>query len=879
MELNGRQRRWRRGTLAALVVVLHGGTPAAAYEEIRNWPEWLDPVRFPGFQGILENRGDHVHNIGNVLLNVTNFGIIGSMPGAHQSFESAASAQWPAGSGTEYLWGAGLWVGAESFGDISVSAWEVRDERLILEYLPGLSGFDRIYSAREGDAGGARAPAPQADDDGDGVVDEDRLDGRDNDGDGRIDEDFAAVSDQMFTCEYRDDDPRLQIQSLEHRPLGIRVQQTTMAWGEPQVDDIIAFDFAIINAGSAPLFDVYPGFYADFDIGSRDRSAAGIDDMAGFWDGSREITTGDRTRSVPLSIGYMFDADGDETHAEGYVGLMFLGGVARSEANWSPQPSVTYRRRFEAPVHNFQVFTRFSNPRFGGEPTNDAERYAILAGTAPNALPPADRTYVTANTGDYRVVLSTRLFGPLVPGDTVNVRMAMVFGDGFEEMVENAAQAKRIYEGFWFDCDRDTTTGVGGREFSVCGPRYGNYKILDRPCDPECLLDPDCTVKVPNDGCIWIDEDCDSTSGSHGRECHVPWLSKSPPPPPHLRVVPREDRVDLFWDNWSEKNPDPFLQVIDFESYQIWRADNWTRPLGTSPRTGPGTDRWFLMAEYDMAGNGVGKDTSLRDLLYRPRIPEAAIEFYREWLAAHPELPPPALPGLTPAQIDTCLAMARGVRYYHFTDPPFVPHGRMGGPCPRDGACPALETPEGAVPMRCNGVGRCAESMNAPHPGSYVFYAVTASDHDLEPMPDGTLRLTGAGVSGSPNSNFELVVPPSRTGAATGAPRGAEIYVVPNPATPRTLADWALQPNNDDPSGLKVEFRRLPAGRGKISVFTLAADLVVEIPFDGSAGNGSAAWNLISRNGQPVTSGVFLFVVDADAPGFEKFVGRFVVIR
>jgi hypothetical protein len=219
------------------------------------------------------------------------------------------------------------------------------------------------------------------------------------------------------------------------------------------------------------------------------------------------------------------------------------------------------------------------------------------------------------------------------------------------------------------------------------------------------------------------------------------------------------------------------------------------------------------------------------------------------------------------------------VRYYHFTDPPFVPHGRMGGPCPRDGVCPALETPEGPVPMRCNSVGRCAESMNAPHPGSYVFYAVTASDHDLEPMPDGTLQLGGAGVSGSPNSNFALVVPPSRTGSATSAGSGAEIYVVPNPATPRTLADWALHPNNDDPSGLKVEFRHLPAGPGKISVFTLAADLVVEIPFDGSAGNGSAPWNLISRNGQPVTSGVYLFVVHADTPGFEKFVGRFVVIR
>lgn len=51
--------------------------------------------------------------------------------------------------------------------------------------------------AAEGAAGGQRGFSARADDDGDGLVDEDPLDGRDNDGDGRTDEDFAAVSDAM----------------------------------------------------------------------------------------------------------------------------------------------------------------------------------------------------------------------------------------------------------------------------------------------------------------------------------------------------------------------------------------------------------------------------------------------------------------------------------------------------------------------------------------------------------------------------------------------------------------------------------------------------------------------------------------------------------
>lgn len=54
-----------------------------------------------------------------------------------------------------------------------------------------------VSLSREGMPGGQRGFSAQADDDADGLVDEDRLDGRDNDGDGLIDEDYAAISDAM----------------------------------------------------------------------------------------------------------------------------------------------------------------------------------------------------------------------------------------------------------------------------------------------------------------------------------------------------------------------------------------------------------------------------------------------------------------------------------------------------------------------------------------------------------------------------------------------------------------------------------------------------------------------------------------------------------
>lgn len=54
-----------------------------------------------------------------------------------------------------------------------------------------------VFSTTEGQEGGHRGFSNRADDDADGLIDEDPLDGLDNDRDGLRDEDFAAISDNM----------------------------------------------------------------------------------------------------------------------------------------------------------------------------------------------------------------------------------------------------------------------------------------------------------------------------------------------------------------------------------------------------------------------------------------------------------------------------------------------------------------------------------------------------------------------------------------------------------------------------------------------------------------------------------------------------------
>jgi hypothetical protein len=68
----------------------------------------------------------------------------------------------------------------------------------------------------------------------------------------------------------------------------------------------------------------------------------------------------------------------------------------------------------------------------------------------------------------------------------------------------------------------------------------------------------------------------------------------------------------------------------------------------------------------------------------------------------------------------------------------------------------------------------------------------------------------------------------------------------------------------------------LPRARCTIKIWTVAGDLVAEFDHDGSRGDGEAPWDLVSRNGQNVESGLYLFTVDSPL-GHQM--GRFVVIR
>ncbi len=673
------------------------------------------------------------------------------------------------------------------------------------------------------------------------MSDEDWLNGVDDDGDGKIDEDFGAIGKQMFTCWFTDDEPNATQIYPEHTPLHLFVRQESYQWEEEQFYDFVGIEYKIQNYGTDIIEDVFVGFFADGDAGPRDREQYWTDDCTGLWEGIRCAQRGENQVPVRMSVAYFYDKDGDEGRTTGYLGIIFLGHDIDPLGDNAPQ---------RVGITSYQNFSGDQPYENGGDPTNDYQRYELMSRASKDRNAEVPR--------DYRMLMATGPFRELLPDSVMTLQVAFVAGNGLEGMLSSAASATMAFQGNWFDIDGNPQTGVDGRET----PLYGPVSSLDPDsCDTDFSLQSAARGEIlwVNNDCfeeldLWEDTRCskgnavfeDFQTGVFGNETNVNWLVGSAPPPPNMRVLPYDQKIVLLWDNFSEVTPDVSTLEFDFEGYRIWRADGWKRPLGTSVLSGPARELWQLLEERDLV-NGVLPDHEFKMPIseggweYQPlsdlENKDEIISYFEENLWYYPLDTVPCPPGLTNLQCDTLESLARyslgfegGLQYYQFDD--------------RD-----------------------------VHNGMHYFYSITAYDHLLtDGVPIRPNKF------GDPSSNFQYTVPLSDAQQADEY-KDDKVYVVPNPATAESMAPWELEPNMDDPTGIKVEFRNLPACNSTVRIFTLSGDLVEVLYHDGSDGRGTLRWDLVSRNGQDVTSGVYLFSVEPDDGSFSRTIGKFVVIR
>jgi hypothetical protein len=170
----------------------------------------------------------------------------------------------------------------------------------------------------EGNAGGFRAPSPRPDDDGDGRVDEDRLDGIDNDGDGRVDEDFAAIGDEMIVTGFH---------ATVGSGVSIEFHQEMYGWSLPHIDGAIMIRLDIRNTGTVPVENVRVGMFydrpGDFGVHRQKVSSAGGHDAVT----TEAIVTGS-VAGTQLAVVPFPQSDPDARWKSGYV----TDGADRFEA-------------------------------------------------------------------------------------------------------------------------------------------------------------------------------------------------------------------------------------------------------------------------------------------------------------------------------------------------------------------------------------------------------------------------------------------------------------------------------------------------------------------------------------------------------------------
>jgi len=895
-----------------------------------------------------------VLDVGNVVMKIANSGVLGN---PFTASSSDPSCQWPGKSAVEYMNFIGIALGAVNpFAPDPNAVRRVSYGIQPFEWRPAtLDPEDRMYRAYDGVVNGVRFTNDDSDLDpltGEGLYDEDFLDGRDNDLDGRIDEDFGAVGQQQYTCVIRDDtEQAIAAAAAErHVPLGIECRQSAWAYSIPGFTDFNIINWKFFNRSGHELDSVVIGFRVDMDCGPTEKSNFFSDDfdvpMYPFGrfivqtkDTDLRLQAKDTHPDVPdadndsalcsrfaITVqGFsVADDDGDENKTLGVPHFLLIDhtidplgltgprkvGFRSFRSFPTGQPYVQGgnpiidQQRFEMMTGQDNIATDPGNPAMMGfinqVPGDQKSDYSAWASIGPwfhwaaNAslectvamgVRPGDLQTALAYAADYQAHAELIGVDPLTQEPIFGVMSGHELLENYEAL-DNAIAAQLAFEGAYESRAWPLLTDFPGRETPLKAPP--GQVIQAQGCEAR---DP--AVRFVRDNKYeWFDFDCDYCTGAYSSQFgglfHRTWLAESPPPNPNnnlgvtynytdnpdRRFPPAGDgQVTVAWDNLSEVSPDPKTGQFDFRAYQIWKVSDWTRPVGSG---GPAEDDWTLLAEYRLFNHADDNryvrapGDTVCPMVYVPQSGDSmALCLVRGDLydpqsgdIIHPD-PTVACIGFPNCIVDSALVLGSNA----------TKEGRTRYP-----------------------VGRYRYVDRNVKNGFLYFYSITGKDS-----------------TGANQTKVELVGRRSAVEAEGIVPQGnsamnRSVWVVPNPYRGlRTIQErpsaWDLTPNAADPTGTHVDFLGLPTGKWSIKIFTLSGDLVVTLTSDDAVdastrtstvidgqGNrhtnvtrqqdtpndGQARWNLISRNGQDVVSGIYLFTVESSR-GTER--GKFVIIR
>jgi len=798
-----------------------------------------------------------VHIVGNMRLGISNYGFFGKNFGT-SSGNYELGCEFPAESNIDYLYGGGLWIGAVVGDDTLVSNCQ---SQYTTEFMPNQVPDGAVLR---------RSSLPN-------------------------DPDYTeeAISEEDFIVEYTDTVTDISFVSMDefsnrrHKPLNLRIEERSYAWSSGYADDFIIFDYTIHSINYENLHGVYIGWCIDGDICHKDKwsSAEGqVDDICGF----KHTVPSKVFRNWEDSIMIAWSADNDGDPNEdlmtfdyntsplgvtgvtilrspypeyGYSFNWFVFDYIDSRYDWSPMRKENYRNFGTGgtgdPKGDANKYFMLSNGEFDYDQIYAAQNYSDLGWLPP---PSAEYANEIANGFDSRYLLS---FGPfnLAAFDSLNVTFAFVAGNNFHkqptnymdnfdpnnpeeyynrldfsDLATNARMASWVYDNPGVDTDGDGF-------FGKVGYIYDTVMVNG---EPEEVMD---SFFYAGDG--------------------IPdFVCSSAPPAPQLRFSSLPSQVTLQWNGYySENFRDPFSQLEDFEGYRVYisreqksetfafiaSADkvNYNRyKYSQIARKWKWTEAPFTLDSLkEIYGQDFEPDEYSID---NPLVDgETGEEYYFERNDWNQDFTTSSITKIYQDEIDQGLisadtgSLSNPQNYY--TDP---------------------ETGE-----EYHKFYEYEYIIRDLLPSVPYYFSVTAFDYgdpinDLEPTESSILSNVLEGVYAMNTANNVLA-------------SGAQVIVYPNPyrIDGGYSADGYEYDLGDPERNRRINFMNLPP-ECIIKIWTVDGDLVREIKHGPgerfSEMDSKAYWDMISRNTQLITTGMYIYSVESE---YGTQMGKFLILK
>lgn len=448
---------------------------------------------------------------GIIGLSITNFGTLGK-PDVRNNPESGSSMRFPTSTGTEHLFEAGIWIGADVGGQIRLSSSSVTNPA---GYSRGATGFEftsnGVISRRSSDPNNEFFS-------------------------------ISAISERDILASFTD--RRRSVNGTEisghDNPLFTDVTLESYNWGFPFTENFSILKYDITNNSDLHALpetwdSVYVGMYADLVV----RNVNSATETGGAFFNKNGIGFMDS-----LNTTYAFDAGSPDDPSINTYGAISIVGAEYRDSFFHPDNPDTLDGKF--------IGSGFNVPDLGpsywlfsagagdfSAPSNDGDRYSRMAQQFPyedneNAL----RTDGQSGNGNYISFISMGPFPQVEPGETITVYFvfsAALKPDQFQGQAGKSVDTE--------DSRVNIVSAINSANSVFSGEDKNKNGVLD------------------------AGEDTDG-NGKLTR-----YLFPTPPDNPKTRIVLEAGKVSIYWDRTAEQSVDRVSGEMDFEGYRVYSSD------------------------------------------------------------------------------------------------------------------------------------------------------------------------------------------------------------------------------------------------------------------------------------------------------------------